>query len=186
MSAMKMSDPQRVLRVVAALLEYPDAAWRDRAGLFEEAIEEVRDPAAAAELREFLEGALTEDQGSAEQRYVDAFDFGKKTSLNLSARSCKDERQQRMALLSYSMFYERAGFTPGQELPDYLPALLELAANVAPEEAMHIMRAARGDIELLHTALHETGLDGYARLVELVLRAASQLQHSETEQEVAA
>lgn len=179
-------DEQRVLRIVAALLEYPDAAWRARAGEYREAIATVRDAAAAQGLAGFLDAALAAEPQAFEQRYVRAFDFGKKTSLSLAARSCTDERQQRMALLSYSMFYEEAGFSSGDELPDYLPALLELAAAVDAPQAARVMKAAEGDIELLDAALREEGLDDYAGLVELALRASGQLQHVETEQEVAA
>ena len=113
-----------------------------KAAELEAAIQTVDDESMAAELSAFVEHAFSCDAHEFEGRYVDAFDFSKETNLNLTSQSCKDERQQRMTLLGYSLYFENAGFTPGKELPDYLPSLLELSAAVDAGTAARILRRA--------------------------------------------
>ena len=113
-----MSEPmtrcQRVARIVAELLSYPDAAWREKRAELEAAIQTVDDESMAAVLNAFVERAFSCDAHEFEGRYVDASDFSEETNLNLTSQSCKDERQQRMTLLGYSLYFENAGFTPGR------------------------------------------------------------------------
>ena len=113
-----MSEPmtqcQRVARIVAELLSYPDAAWREKRAGLEAAIQTVDDESMAAVLSAFVERAFSCDAHEFEGRYVDASDFSEETNLNLTSQSCKDERQQRMTLLGYSLYFENAGFTPGR------------------------------------------------------------------------
>lgn len=180
-----MTQEQRIARIVAELLSYPDEAWRARRAELEAAIATVVDEKAAAMLRAFVERAFAADAHEFEGRYVDAFDFSKETNLNLTSQSCKDERQQRMTLLGYSLYFEEAGFTPGKELPDYLPSLLELAACVDAPTAARILGAARGDVALLKAALDKADLPDYSQLVGLVLDVTDQLQAT-YRQEVAA
>ena len=47
-----------------------------------------------------------------------------------------------MTLLGYSLHFENVGVTPGEELPDYLPSLLELSAAVDTGTAARILRRA--------------------------------------------
>lgn len=121
---------------------YPDAAWREKRTELEAAIQTVDDESMAAVLNAFVEHVFSCDAHEFEGRYVDAFDFSKETNLNLTSQSCKDERQQRMTLLGYSLYFENAGVTPGEELPDYLPSLLELSAAVDVGTAARILRRA--------------------------------------------
>lgn len=175
-----MSEPmtqcQRVARIVAELLSYPDAAWREKRAELEAAIQTVDDESMAAVLNAFVEHAFSCDAHEFEGRYVDAFDFSKETNLNLTSQSCKDERQQRMTLLGYSLYFENAGFTPGKELPDYLPSLLELSAAVDAHTAARILGAARGDVALLKAALDKAELSDYSRLVGIVLDVTDHMQ----------
>lgn len=180
-----MTQEQRIARIVAELLSYPDEAWRARRAELEAAIRTVDDESTVAALRAFVERAFAAGAHEFEGRYVDAFDFSKETNLNLTSQSCKDERQQRMTLLGYSLYFEEAGFTPGKELPDYLPSLLELAACVDAPTAARILGAARGDVALLKAALDKADLPDYSQLVGLVLDVTDQLQAT-YRQEVAA
>ena len=108
-----MSEPmtqcQRVARIVAELLSYPDAAWREKRAGLEAAIQTVDDESMAAVLSAFVEHAFSCDAHEFEGRYVDASDFSKEVNLNLTSQSCKDERQQRMTLLGYSLYFETPG-----------------------------------------------------------------------------
>jgi nitrate reductase delta subunit len=74
-----------------------------------------------------------------------------------------------MAMLEFKAAYRAAGFEPvqgqGEELPDYLPMVLDFAA-LAPRGAA-LLRRHRADLELLRHALHEAGTP-YADVAEAV------------------
>jgi nitrate reductase delta subunit len=83
-----------------------------------------------------------------------------------------DTRRRGMALLAFKTAYRAAGLAPvkgegeaGEELPDYLPVVLDFAA-VAPG-GEDLLRRHRADLELLRRALHEAGTP-YARVVDAV------------------
>ena len=135
-----MSEPmtqcQRVARIVAELLSYPDAAWREKRAGLEAAIQTVDDESMAAVLSAFVERAFSCDAHEFEGRYVDASDFSEETNLNLTSQSCKDERQQRMTLLGYSLYFENAGFTPGRRACRNSPRGMHPGAAASPSEQL--------------------------------------------------
>src|SRR5699024_11027025 len=62
----------------------------------------------------------------AEGRYVDLFDRGRRTSLNLFEHVHGDDRQRGPAMLELRQRYLDGGMEPvAKELPDHLPLLLE-------------------------------------------------------------
>ncbi len=62
----------------------------------------------------------------AEERYVDLFDRGRATSLNLFEHLHGDGRDRGDAMVELKQLYERAGFDlVTKELPDHLPVVLE-------------------------------------------------------------
>lgn len=67
-----MSEPmtqcQRVARIVAELLSYPDAAWREKCAGLEAAIQTVDDESMAAVLNAFVEHAFSCDAHKFEGR----------------------------------------------------------------------------------------------------------------------
>ena len=176
-----VQDCQRELYVIAQLLGYPDEAWH--AGLPElaQVASELEDGDAYHAVRALLDEALVTDRIDFESRYVDAFDFGKTTSLHLTSRGRDDVSQQRASLLAYSMYFKESGFDAGEETPDYLPALVELASAVDPAEAALVLGGCRADLTLLIQALDEAGLAAYAGLARRVMTIAREI-----EQEVAA
>lgn len=121
-------DPALLLRALSALLAYPDAELR---AALPEIIEAIRDTRAVnAKLREDLVALADEiaasDALEAEGRYVDLFDRGRRTSLNLFEHVHGDGRQRGPAMLELKQRYLDAGMQPvDNELPDHLPLLLE-------------------------------------------------------------
>ena len=85
--------------------------------------------------------------------YVDTFDLRRRSCLHLSYYTAGDTRKRGEALLSFSAVYRAAGFSvDGGELPDYLPAVLELAANIG-DPAWELLRDHRVGLDLLSQAL---------------------------------
>lgn len=145
------TDQASLLRALAALLSYPDAELRAALPEIGAVIRAARDVEAAA--REQLLGLVAQlarsDALDAEARFVDLFDRGRSTSLNLFEHVHGDGRDRGPAMLDLRQRYLDAGLEPsGNELPDHLPMLLEyLSCRDAAEmretlgDCAHILRA---------------------------------------------
>ncbi|MFH8607326.1 nitrate reductase molybdenum cofactor assembly chaperone [Streptomyces sp. NPDC018029] len=146
-----------VLYQAAALcLAYPDDEFHARLPLLR--------AAAPAELHGFLEYASAAEPRELAAHYVQVFDFKNRHSLYLSWWREGDTRRRGMALVRFKEVYREHGldFT-GEELPDFLPAVLEFSAHAGPV----LLDEHRGGLELLRIALADFGTP-YAAVVEAV------------------
>ncbi|GEL17623.1 nitrate reductase molybdenum cofactor assembly chaperone [Pseudonocardia asaccharolytica] len=90
------------------------------------------------------------------QHHVAVFDLKRRCSPYLTYYRYGDTRQRGMALLALKHAYRRCGLEhAGDELPDYLPAVLEFAALGPAEEGRRLLTDHRAGLELLRLALHE-------------------------------
>ena len=78
-------------------------------------------------------------------------------------------------MLASKQLFLDAGYDLNHELPDYLPAILELAAAVPERESLHILTEVRPKLELLRDRLIEAKLP-YAFLLDVVLTEAAGLE----------
>lgn len=121
-------NPTKLLRALSALLTYPDETLR---AALPEITEEIRASRALKNRHKRDLIALAEEIGNsaeleAEGRYVDLFDRGKHTSLNMFEHVHGDGRQRGPAMLELQQRYLDAGLEPvANELPDHLPLILE-------------------------------------------------------------
>ena len=140
------------LRLLSALLGYPDAALRG--GLYEmrELLhgECALSDARRAELDALIDALERADPLDAEADYVQLFDSGRATSLHLFEHVHGDSRDRGPAMIDLAQTYEKAGLVlaPG-ELPDYLPVVLEFVSTQPPRQA----RAFLGEMAHLFDAL---------------------------------
>ena len=138
-------------RALGALLSYPTPellAALPEIGAVIEADKRLgrREKAAVRLLVGELAGA---DLLDAQERYVVVFDRGRATSLHLFEHVHGDSRDRGTAMLDLRGVYEAAGFAfTANELPDYVPAVLEFLSTqpFAKAEEMlgdcaHILRA---------------------------------------------
>jgi nitrate reductase molybdenum cofactor assembly chaperone NarJ/NarW len=89
--------------------------------------------------------------------YVQQFDLRRRSCLYLSYYTAGDTRVRGAALLEFAAAYKAAGYAVDNgELPDYLPAVLDLAA-VAGEPGWSLLHRHRVGLELLHQALSADG-----------------------------
>jgi nitrate reductase delta subunit len=140
------------LRVLAALLAYPDARLRgdlpEMTALLaqDNALSEARRGEIEA-LARWLAGA---DAIEVETTYVETFDRGRATSLHLFEHVHGDSRDRGPAMIDLAQTYAAAGLLLKEgELPDYLPAVLEFASTQPPREA----QAFLGEIAHLVNAI---------------------------------
>ena len=100
------------------------------------------------------------------QHYVETFDLRRRCALYLTYYRYGDTRKRGMAMLTFKSAYRAAGLQPrDDELPDYLPMVLDFAC-LSPR-GMALLRAHRGDLELLRRALEQAGTP-YADVVAAV------------------
>ena len=141
----------RTLKLLAALLSYPTA---ELVATLPEIAERLgEDSALRRATQDGLAGLLAElkrdDLLDLQERYVAQFDTGRSTSLHLFEHVHGDSRDRGQAMVDLNALYRRSGFAlAANELPDFLPAVLEYLANRTAEEAhellqdcAHILRA---------------------------------------------
>ena len=100
-------------------------------------------------LRALIDELAASDLIDAQQRYVALFDRGRATSLHLFEHVHGESRERGQAMVDLNAMYARAGLVlAANELPDYLPVLLEFAslqpAAVARDvfdDCAHILRS---------------------------------------------
>jgi nitrate reductase delta subunit len=140
------------LRVLAALLGYPDARLRGHLAEMTTLLAEdnVLSTTRRGEIEALARWLAESEVLEAETTYVETFDRGRATSLHLFEHVHGDSRDRGPAMIDLAQTYERAGLylAPG-ELPDHLPVVLEFVSTQPPREA----RAFLGEIAHLVNAI---------------------------------
>ena len=126
------------LRILAALLGYPDAQLRgylpEMAALLKE--ERSLSTTRSGELLALMTALERGDPLETEAAYVEQFDRGRATSLHLFEHVHGDSRDRGPAMIDLGQTYEKAGLVLEEgELPDYLPAVLEFVSTQPPGQA---------------------------------------------------
>ena len=173
-------DPLIALRALGALITYPRAellaALPEIASVLADS--QLVPPAERQRLAALIEEMRGADALDLEGRYVELFDRGRSTSLNLFEHVHGESRDRGAAMVELCGVYARAGYrVAAHELPDYLPVVLEYLScrSVGEARAMlgdcgHVMRdigealLRRGSryaavFEALLAVAHEPGLD---------------------------
>lgn len=155
-------------RVIAALLQYPDPSWL-------EMIPEVnayigRLPAGRTReiFEEFLDYLSSQPLLRLQENYTAAFDLNPATTLNMSYHLSGDGRKRAALLALLQQNYHCAGYEGAvNDLPDFLPAMLEFMAVCRDPEVLDPFRQCMAGLEGLAHRLHETA-PAYAHLLKLL------------------
>lgn len=169
-----------VHRIAALLLEYPHEHQQEWLPQIEAALTELparlREP--LAETTQFL---ASQDPGALTRRYVETFDLQRKCSLYVTYFAYGDTRKRGVALVQFKQAYEKAGMLPrDDELPDFLPVVLEFSATGDQAVGFELLLAHRAGLEVLRRALRDMG-SPWAGAVEAVCRTMPPLHGSEQE-----
>lgn len=139
MIASSIVQPMRnSLRVLSALLTYPDAVVRAHLPEMRNLIGDERtlSQARRGELQALIDALLHAEPLTTEAQYVELFDRGRATSLHLFEHVHGDSRDRGPAMIDLGQTYAKAGLMLADgELPDYLPAVLEFVSTQPPREA---------------------------------------------------
>ncbi len=171
----EVTAPQRATAhmVASLLLDYPAEDGFDArldacaAALATEGDALPPEPVAAA-LRSFIAVARERGQRAMAEHYVRLFDQRRRCCLYLTYYAVGDTRHRGAAILAFKQALAAAGYEMTEdELPDYLPVVLELSARSGDEVAAALLSSHREGIEVLRAALVDAS-SPYAGLVEAV------------------
>jgi len=164
------------LRVLAALLTYPDAEMRGYLPEMREILgrEAALSAGRLTELEALIAALASADALDTEASYVELFDRGRATSLHLFEHVHGDSRDRGPAMIDLAQTYENAGLhlAPG-ELPDYLPAVLEFVSTQPPGEARAFLGEMAHIFNALFNALQERA-SPYASVLGALLELAGE------------
>lgn len=122
----------------------------------------------AERLIELIDDWLAADPYALQERYVETFDHNKNRALHVSWFQYGDRRQRGMVLLKLKRRYQEFEMAPREdELPDWLPLMLEFAAHAPNPEGVALLQQWRAAIELIRRSLTEDESE-YAAVLDLV------------------
>lgn len=171
-----MNAAETACKLASVLLQYPHPALFEGTDRLEETAR-ATPRAARAQFAAFLAWLRAEPPGAVVRHYVETFDLRHRCALYLSYHRHGDTRARGMAMLAYKAAYRRAGLLPSEdELPDFLPLVLEFAA--LHPEGMALLRRRRTDLDLLRRSLEAAGTP-YTRIVEGVCALLPGLRRAE-------
>ncbi len=162
-------------KLCSLLLSYPDRELLDARAELAGAAAALGAARARAALTRFCRWWRGEEPLALQQHYVETFDLDKRCSLYLTFYDDGDTRTRGTALLRLKRMYRAAGLPlEGAELPDYLPAMLEFAADAPGGRGQIMLREHRAAIELLRLSLHDRRTP-YADVLEAVHHTLGEL-----------
>ena len=142
------------LRALSALLAYPTEDLRAAIAdigtvLVDDGLVSARE---RADLWPLLAELRNDDLYELQERYVELFDRSRSLTLNLFEHVHGESRDRGQAMVDLAALYERGGLTmTANELPDYLPLLLEYASTRPAGEARQLL----ADVAPIVAALRE-------------------------------
>ncbi len=176
MSLLNIPEMRLTLRVLARLLAYPDAELRRHMPELRVALRSERalSPVRRAEIETLMDGLASAGALDAEAVYVELFDRGRSTSLHLFEHVHGDSRDRGPAMIDLAQTYAQAGLLLGpNELPDYLPAMLEFVSTQPAREARAFLAEMAHILNAIFSALQQRG-SSYASLLGALIELAGE------------
>lgn len=123
-------DQRAVLLIAARAMDYPDEALlANLAELEDEAVEIITSIMTQVLIRKALRVLVSSPVIELQERYVETFDRTEASGLYMTSHELGDSRQRGAAMIELKAMIAEAGFElASEELPDYVPMLLEFAA----------------------------------------------------------
>jgi nitrate reductase delta subunit len=157
-------------KLASLLLQYPTMALVDGIAELDAAAAQTSPKTSREAFARFLGWLRATPPTEVAQHYVETFDLRRRCALYLTYYRYGDTRNRGMSMILFKSAYRAAGLDPTEdELPDYLPMVLDFAALSPRGEAL--LHRHRADLELLRRALEQAGTP-YA---DVVVAVAAQL-----------
>lgn len=160
----------RLYKMLSVLLEYPDQELIDHLPELSSEIEACidMDDAERDAMRGFLPYLQNTPLTQVQADYVQTFDLTAEHSLHLTHHLFGDDKNRGPALIDLGELYKDYGVeVVTNELPDYLPLVLEFAAYLDDSEANVFLADANKVLKVLADNLNKAG-SPYAALLSIV------------------
>ena len=159
------------LRALALLLSYPDADMRSKLTdiMSVLSLERALSPSRISELKNLSEQLQSLDPLEVESWYVETFDRGRSTCLNLFEHVHGDSRDRGPAMIDLSQTYAQTGLVlDPDELPDHLCVVLEFASTQTEDVAKSFLDEMAHILNSIFSALLKRE-SPYATVIAAVL-----------------
>jgi len=146
------------LRVLARLLSYPDPDVRAHLSEMRSVLhtEYALSAARLGEIDALITSIERQSAIDAEADYVQLFDSGRRTSLQLFEHVHGDSRDRGPAMIDLAQTYEKAGLYLSEgEMPDHLSVALEYASTQPPAEARAFLGETSHILNVIFNALEK-------------------------------
>jgi nitrate reductase delta subunit len=175
------------LKILAALLHYPDEALQEHADELSTALrsERLLTGKRCEAVADFIAQMRDTDLLDLQAEYVETFDRGRSRSLYLYEHVHGESRERGPAMVELAQVYRAHGFEIATvELPDYLPLFLEFLASLPLEEALAWLEEIGHVLQLLHARLIERD-SRFAVIMEPLVRLAGLAPEDAVQKQVA-
>ena len=165
----------RVYKLLSSLLEYPDQELIDHIPELRKFILEDKDISdkERTNLFDFLDYLEQVQLTNLQAEYVETFDMKPENSLHLTHHLFGDDKNRGPALIDLGELYNDYGVAIStNELPDYLPLVLEFTAYLDDAESTVFLADAKKVFEVLNSNLEKSG-SPYASLTAIIENRAS-------------
>ncbi len=117
----------------------------------------------------FIDWMLAQEPTLLQSNYVQTFDLTPEHSLHLTHHLFGDDKNRGPALIDLTEYYKTYGFKlrDEQELPDYLPLVLEFVSQLGRDEAAVFLADVAKVLKVLAGNLEEAG-STWAPLVRVI------------------
>jgi nitrate reductase molybdenum cofactor assembly chaperone NarJ/NarW len=161
-------DRKILFKILSLLLDYPQVELIDSLQDIDSMLDKIPDCQAATSCRGFLRYLGAHPLQCLQEEYTRTFDLHPAASLNLTCHNHAEGNERGMKMTLFKQVYRAAGFDPvGNELPDFLPMVLEFM-YVSPEATLEeMLPMIRPSVETLALNLLETN-SPYAGLVKVI------------------
>lgn len=161
-----------IYKILSALLEYPDQELFDNLPAITQVLDEIADSDEAElnAVRQFITWMESGDPTEIQADYVKTFDLTPEHSLHLTHHLFGDDndRNRGPALIDLGELYKDYGVkVMTNELPDYLPLVLEFAAMLDDSEGREFLADAGKVLKVLSSNLAKAG-SPYAPLISII------------------
>jgi nitrate reductase molybdenum cofactor assembly chaperone NarJ/NarW len=178
-------DP-RIYQFISILLQYPDDEWFNILQEIKSEIYTIQNKQVQQLFHTFINSIESISKDDIIENYIENFDFGKITNLYVTYLKLREQRERGLELLKLKLFYKDHGFEmTDEELPDYLPLMLEFCGNVSKDVSNELLQMHFAAIEEIQSRLKENE-SIYAVLLQALLLTMEQngIDKSDSLQEV--
>ena len=167
----------KIYKILSVLLEYPEQELIDNLPEVKEWIDETPDldKKERAALQAYLAQMDSKSLIELQADYVNTFDMNPEHSLHLTHHLFGDDKNRGPALIDLGELYKDYGVEVSEdanELPDYLPLILEFAAYLDGNEATVFLSDAKKVFGVLMDNLKKAA-SPYADLIAIIAGRAS-------------